>query len=124
LKYAWKSGDKRTVEEIAEYTSESLRPHVDVATGAVAIKVADAWTMTCLLFLRDHAAGKTAVCANPECPAPYFLRSRKTQKICEAGECVAWAQRNYSLKWWRENESKAAKAKEQREEGKRGKKWR
>jgi len=111
LKYAWKSGDKRAVEEIAKYTARSLQAQVDVTTGAAVIKVANAWTLICMLLLRDHAAGKTAVCANPECPAPYFLKSRKTQKICEAGECVEWAQRNYARKWWRENESKASKAK-------------
>jgi hypothetical protein len=111
LKYAWKSGDKRAFEEIAKHTAENLQSQVEITTGAAVINVANAWTMICMLLLRDHAAGKTAVCANPECPAPYFLKSRKTQKICEAGDCVAWAQRNYALKWWRENESKAAKRK-------------
>ena len=111
LKYAWKSGDKRVVEEIAKDTAENLQIQVDVATGATVIKVSNAWALICMLLLRDHATGKTGVCANPECPAPYFLKSRKTQKICEAGECVAWAQRNYALKWWRENESKASKKK-------------
>jgi hypothetical protein len=111
LKYAWKSGDRRALEEIAKFTATSLQAQVDITAGTVVIKVANAWTMICMLVLRDHAAGKTAVCANPECPAPYFLKSRKTQRICEAGECVAWAQRNYALKWWRENESKASKGK-------------
>jgi hypothetical protein len=111
LKYAWKSGDKLAIEEIANDTAKNLPSEVDVSTGAVVINVANVWTLICMLLLRDNAAGKTAVCANPECPAPYFLKSRKTQRICEAGECVVWAQRNYALKWWRENESKASKGK-------------
>jgi hypothetical protein len=111
LRFAWKTGDKRVRDEIGRYTAQELQAQVDIATGAVVLNVANAWTLICMLFLRDHAAGKTAVCANPECPAPYFLKSRKTQKICEAGECVAWAQRNYALRWWRENESKASKGK-------------
>lgn len=111
LRYAWKSGDNRVIEEIAKDIAGNLQSQVDISTGAAVIKVPDAWTLICMLFLRDHAAGKVAVCANPDCPAPYFLKSRKTQKICEAGECVAWAQRSYALKWWRENESKASKGK-------------
>ena len=116
LKYAWKSGDSRAVEAIAAMTAESLRPQVDVRSGAVVIKVAAPLILIRMLFLRDHALGKTAVCANPECPAPYFIKSRRTQKICEAGGCVAWAQRNYALKWWRDNESKASKGKLKRGE--------
>ena len=111
LKYAWQSSDKRPAAEIAKYTAGSLQNNVDVDTGAFVIKIPNAWTLVCALVIRDHAGGRTAVCANPECPAPYFLKSRRTQKICEAGECVAWAQRNYALKWWRENESKASKLK-------------
>ena len=111
LKYAWGTGDKRAIDAIALSTAENLRSHVDIHSGAVVITVANCWPLICMLFLRDHAAEKTAVCANPECPAPYFLKSRKTQRICEAGACVAWAQRNYARKWWRENESKASKAK-------------
>lgn len=113
LKYAWKTGDRQAIDEIA--SAAKLQSGIDIATGAVVSHVPDAWTLICLLFGRDHAAGRTAICANPDCPAPYFLKSRKTQKFCEAGECVAWAQSNYALKWWRENESKAAKAKQKGE---------
>lgn len=111
LKYMWNSGDQQAIEEIASQTAKNLQPQIDVSTGATVIKVANVWTLICMLLLRDRAAGKTAICANPDCPAPYFLKSRKTQKICEAGECVAWAQRNYALNWWRKNESKAARRK-------------
>ena len=118
LQYAWITGDARAVQEFAKYAAKSLQYQVeiDVDTGAVVVKVVNVWTLICMLFVRDRAAGKTAICANPDCPAPYFLKSRKTQKICEAGECVAWAQRNYALKWWRENESKASKAKQRGEQ--------
>jgi PAS domain-containing protein len=34
------------------------------------------------LFLRDCGAKKTRVCVNPDCPAPYFLQTRKGQKFC------------------------------------------
>lgn len=42
-----------------------------------------------------------AVCENPGCPATYFVGDRRTQKYC-GGECKKYAQRQYSLKNWRE----------------------
>lgn len=105
LKYAWRSGDERALAAIDKYLSDGLPVHVEV-DGRLRVYVASVQRLILMLFLRDQGEGKTAICANPDCPAPYFLKSRKTQKICEAGECVAWAQRNYSLKWWRENRKK------------------
>lgn len=60
----------------------------------------DLWSAICVLFLRDRAARKTAVCENPDCPAPYFIRKRKTQKFCEAGPCVDYGARLRANKWW------------------------
>jgi hypothetical protein len=71
------------------------------------IEARDLWAFICFLFLQDYRAGKTAKCANPECLAPYFLKRRKTQKFCDADACVGWAQRQYALRWWRENRGKA-----------------
>jgi hypothetical protein len=111
LKYAWRSSDERALDAIDQYLSGGLPIHFDLDEGCFRIHVVNVQRLILMLFLRDQAAGKTAICANPDCPAPYFLKSRKAQRICEAGDCVAWAQRNYALKWWRENESKAAKGK-------------
>jgi len=61
----------------------------------------DLWVSICILFLRDHAAGRTAICANPHCSNPFFLKRRSVQKYCEAGPCVEYAQRQYALSWWR-----------------------
>lgn len=47
-----------------------------------------------------------AVCANPECPAPFFLSRRRTQKYCESGECTRYAQRERALAWWRREGNK------------------
>jgi len=62
-----------------------------------------------LLFFQDHLAGKTAICANENCPNPYFIRKRKTQKYCEAGPCVEEAQRKHRREWWNRNRGKGAK---------------
>ena len=44
---------------------------------------------------------KMGFCENPECPAPYFLKARKTQRFCERGPCLAYGQRQHALSWWR-----------------------
>lgn len=53
-----------------------------------------------LLFILDAKKNKTGSCANPHCVAPYFIKKRKTQKYCEAGPCVSYAQRQAALRWW------------------------
>ena len=70
------------------------------ASHGVRVLTNDLWTFIRLRFLADFAEAKIAVCANPNCLVPYFVKKRKSQKLCEQGECVAWAQRQYSLKWW------------------------
>jgi hypothetical protein len=59
-------------------------PHLRVSIGARESEIAvdSLWTLIQILVLRDSAAEKTDKCANPDCPAPYFLRTRKGQKFC------------------------------------------
>lgn len=68
--------------------------------GSAELVADDLWSAICVLFLRDVAANKTAVCENPDCPAPYFIRKRKTQKFCEAGPCVEYGARVRANNWW------------------------
>jgi hypothetical protein len=58
-----------------------------------------------------------AVCANPECVAPFFLAKRRTQKFCERGECTRYAQNQYALRWWKENKGKRKRKKIERSKG-------
>jgi hypothetical protein len=67
------------------------------------------WQAISLLFLRDRAAKKTAICANKDCPNPFFIRKRKTQKYCEAGPCVERAQREQKRLWWARNRGRGAR---------------
>ena len=102
LRQAW-SGDESVVDmnigaelnQGFELLAFGIRPK-----GEVLLATRDLWKLICFLFLLDKKRGKTGVCANPNCPAPYFLKLRRTQKICEQGECVTWAQRKYALGWW------------------------
>jgi hypothetical protein len=41
---------------------------------------------------------RLAKCNNPECVVPYFIGTRRDSKYCERGECVRYAQREYSMK--------------------------
>jgi hypothetical protein len=65
-----------------------------------------------LLFIGImHRSARFARCHNPGCPAPYFLAKRRSQKFCERGDCTAYAQRKYALKWWHDEGQKRRRAK-------------
>jgi len=100
LQKAWR-GDKDAIVQLEGMTAVNFRWHY---TGKRAELVPeDLWTAIVLLFLRDHAAGRTAICVNPDCPAPYFIRKRRTQKFCESGPCVEYGARLRANKWWHEH---------------------
>lgn len=40
-----------------------------------------------------------AICANPDCSAPLFIRSRKNQSVCSA-DCRDAMQRKWQRDWW------------------------
>jgi hypothetical protein len=92
-------GSVASIIEIEGYVEEGFNSDVVVAHGYVQLRPKDLWASICLLFLCDGKTGKLGFCHNPS-PAPYFKKKRKTQKFCEAGPCVAYAQRQYSLDWW------------------------
>jgi hypothetical protein len=60
----------------------------------------DLWTLIRCLYLLDSGAGKIGYCENPGCPTPYFVKRRRTQKLCELGPCTDWAHRRDALKYW------------------------
>jgi len=69
-----------------------------------------------------ESAGRFARCQHPKCSLPLFVARRKGQKYCERGDCTAYAQSQYALKWW-EREGKKRRAKKQKAK-RRGKKSR
>jgi hypothetical protein len=79
IRKAW-AGDETTIGELERDLAPEIR--LSVRAKEIEIGVGDLWTLTRLLFLRDCGAKKTRVCANPDCPAPYFLQTRKGQKFC------------------------------------------
>jgi hypothetical protein len=112
LKYVWRTGDRRAVEAISRFDEESFEVQVDPDDGALVFNVKNLWTFVCLLLVRDRAAGKTAICANPDCQTPYFLKGRKDQKICEADGCNSWVLRQNALRWLRAKRARENKESE------------
>lgn len=51
------------------------------------------------LFRRSPLA---KVCANPDCPARYFIAGRTTQRYCSE-KCSGVFQRAHKLRWWKEH---------------------
>jgi hypothetical protein len=99
LRDAWRGND-----DAFQYIRNSITKHMkttwEIRKGRIEVSADDLWSTVCILFLCDHAAHKTAICANPDCQSPYFIKKRTTQKFCESGPCTEYAQRQYALKWW------------------------
>ena len=98
LRAAWR-GDKKELAELGEKGMGSFFRWRFTGKRAELLPN-DLWAALVGLFLRDHAAGRTAICANPNCPNPYFIRKRKTQKYCDAGPCVEYGARLRANLWW------------------------
>lgn len=56
-------------------------------------------------------------CVNSNCPAPYFIADKTTQRYCSES-CAEVFQRAYKLRWWKEHGSEQRR---KRSRGKRGK---
>lgn len=126
LRRAWRyissrddrEGNAAALGEIEGEVEEGFDTDVVVAYRHVVLRPKDLWASVSFLFLWDFKAQKLGFCDNPECPAPFFRKKRKTQKFCEQGPCVAYAQRQYSLDWWnrvgKKRRKKKSKAQDKR----------
>jgi hypothetical protein len=99
LRRAWR-GEPQYVHEI-EFAVQHIDLQLDVENGTVKLQPKDLWTLICFLFLRDYTARRLGFCENPNCSDPYFRKKRSTQRFCEAGGCVRYAQQQWSLEWWK-----------------------
>jgi hypothetical protein len=77
LRRAWK-GEEKAIRRM----ETKLAARVDVSASGIDIAVIDLWNLVRLLFLRDYRAGRTKMCANPDCSSPYFLQQRQGQRYC------------------------------------------
>jgi hypothetical protein len=58
------------------------------------------------------------LCANSNCPAPYFIADKTTQRYCSES-CAEVFQRAYKLRWWNEHGSERRRKKSRGKRGKR-----
>jgi hypothetical protein len=56
-------------------------------------------------FYLRHNRNNALHCPNPTCPAPYFFRSKKSQKFCSP-ECAKPSLRESKRAWWAANRAK------------------
>ncbi len=117
LRGAWR-GDEAALKEVQGWINRYMFTSLKFTDGRIEMAPEDLLGTIFLLFLRDYFAGKTAICANPNCAQPFFVKGKSKQKLCESRECAAFAQRQYALKWWnevgkkqREKRQKKARAK-------------
>jgi hypothetical protein len=116
LRSAWVGGPDagRQMEQLL-----GLRPFVGELLDDPSTCVSVDWRRACLGFLprNEFQAACYALleksrfakyCANPDCPAPYFVAHRSTQRYCSP-DCLKPFQKQTKLDWWN-REGKARRA--------------
>ncbi|SRR5712692_3309954 len=114
LRRAWR-GDQFAIESI-KLQAQGTAHLAFTEEGQLEIIPDNLWSLICILFLRDHAAGRTAICANPDCHSRFFIKTRKTQRFCSDGPCVIFARRSNAQSYW---DTKGKARREQRRAAKR-----
>lgn len=64
--------------------------------------VSDADAFAEVLHRAISVAARMRLCANPACPAPYFIARKHSQRYC-GDACAVPAQREWKQNWWRQN---------------------
>ncbi len=67
-------------------------------------RASDADGFAQVLLRAFEIADRMRRCPNPDCPAPYFIAQRRSQKYC-SDACALPAQREFKRDWWREHGS-------------------
>jgi hypothetical protein len=92
LRRAWRGERFAIVELEHDLMQKGLRPWFgvtekvlglkDAPTDALTLWADDIWTLVRIAFLMDYKEGRAKICANPDCPTPCFVESRKGQEFC------------------------------------------
>ena len=81
---------------------------VDWRRGSLVFVPRNELEAACYALLQKSTLAK--YCANPDCPAPYFVARRATQRYCSP-DCLKPFQKQAKLNWWnREGKVRRAKA--------------
>jgi len=76
------------------------------ADGTYSVRPNDLLLPLALAIAAGDWMVKMAVCANPACLQPYFLKDRKTQSFCDRPACSSYGQREHKKRWWHEHGTK------------------
>jgi predicted RNA-binding Zn ribbon-like protein len=110
LREAWR-GDPFALQIVQQLAQASARIVV-AKNGQLELVIDDLLGTASILFLHDFSAGRLGICANPHCPSPFFVRSRRTQKFCDMPVCMAYSHRVSANNYWaRRKEKEQAKSK-------------
>ena len=92
LRRAWRGERSAIVELEHDLMQKGLHPWFgvtekvlglkDAPTDALTLFADDIWTLVRIAFLLDYKGGRAKTCANPDCPTPWFVESRKGQEFC------------------------------------------
>lgn len=58
-----------------------------------------------MFYFQNTIADRAKHCSGPDCPAPYFIASKRSQKYCSE-KCAGPAERESKREWWRNNRRK------------------
>jgi hypothetical protein len=118
LRDAWSGGPtaSRSMEELLGLRTpagesldiQSSNVSADWRRGSIVFLPRNPFQAACYaLLLKSNLA---TFCANPDCPAPYFVARRATQRYCSP-DCLKPFQKQSKLDWWnREGKTRRAKA--------------
>lgn len=106
LQQLWR-GDVRTFAVVASWVRYAQLQHTWTvgtwADGTLSVQPNYCLFPLCLAIAASEWGGKMTTCANPDCPQPYFLKGRKTQRFCDRPACIAYGQREHKRNWWSEH---------------------
>lgn len=71
------------------------------------------------LYILFRNSPRAKVCENPDCPSPFFIAGRKSERYCSE-DCALVFQREWKRNWWRRKGSESRR--QQRAEKRRTKK--
>jgi hypothetical protein len=110
LRDAWRGGlnANQSVEELLGLHSEFRSVSPDWRRASFVFHPHNEMQAACYALLLN--SNRARFCANPDCPAPYFIAKRTTQRYCSP-DCLKPFQKQWKLDWWnREGKTRRTKA--------------
>jgi hypothetical protein len=110
LRDAWRGGPtaNQSVADLMGLHSEVLSVYSDWQRASIVFLPRNEMQAACYALLLH--SNRARFCANPDCPAPYFIAKRTTQRYCSP-DCLKPFQKQWKLDWWnREGKARRAKA--------------